>query len=272
MAEVAYVNFYEAMSKNNYEFSGLTPEEYGDCMNEFRIRMNIKEGALQKQVSSLDVSIMLLTNSLIYLPLLGAKKDDIIMLKRLNVEINEDLQILVNNIQVRLNQLISKVKLINGEMPKLKQLFVITGQDMIAELSLGIELSLPMDLSLLDYVSYHRAAVKKNETFKKRNKKYKMAEEGKIRGDELLDEKALILFRELQHITEENIKAIEKLRETNIHLNNVTMKNGKDSIALQQKILANLREIDALRKQMINKELEGLSVSERADAKRKKNS
>ena len=167
MASVLYVDFFKAMSSNNYELCNLTTKEYGDCMNEFKLRMGIKEGSLQKQISKLDVSIMLLTNTLIYIPFLGAKEEDLEILKRLDVKIVPDIQDLLDNIQTRLNQLVSKIKLINGEMPKLKQLFVVTGQDMIAELSLSTELSLPMDLSLLDYVSYHKAARNKNETIKK---------------------------------------------------------------------------------------------------------
>ena len=96
-----------------------------------------------------------------------------------------------------------------------------------------------------------------------------MANEGKIRASDLLDEKALILFRELEQITIDNIKAIEKLKETNIHLNNTTMKSGKDSIALQQTIKQNLIEIDTLRKAMVQKELEMIGTQQSADSKRK---
>lgn len=165
--KVRYIDFYEAMSLDNYRLTGLTAEEYGEVMVAFKERMDIKQGSLEKQISEIDVSVTLLTSCLIYVPLLGLHEDDIEILDKQGVAVADNIEDTINNIQEKVNSLTKKRKLLSGELPKLQQVIKTTGEDMIAELSLNTEMRLPMNLSLLEYISYYRAVKKKNEQAKR---------------------------------------------------------------------------------------------------------
>ena len=95
-----------------------------------------------------------------------------------------------------------------------------------------------------------------------------MSNEGQIRAADLLDEKALILFQELEEIIKQNVVAITTLKTANDEL---AKRNGRRTslqIANQQKIIDNLKIINVLQKEAIDAELKLISTQTSAEAKR----
>lgn len=167
LVKAIYVDFYTAMINDNYKLSNLTVEEYAEALVAFNESMKIKNSGVEKQLQSIHKDIILLSNCLIIFPTIGVDKDNLKIVEDRGVELNDDLQILLDNIQEKLNKLVTKYSFISGVLPDMSKIIKPTGEDMIAELSLAIEMMLPMNINLLEYMSYHKAARKKGESIKK---------------------------------------------------------------------------------------------------------
>lgn len=169
--ETKYVTFYKAMTKNDYKVLRGSPEDYGMLMEEWQKQMAIKHSSVEKQLQEIEFDLTYLTNCLLIIPVLGVDEAELAELERLDVEIDPNIKILCDNIQKIVNRLYSKYQLLSGELPKIPAMVKTTGEDMIAELSMSIEMSLPFDLNVQGYLSYHKAARKRSEQLKAITKK-----------------------------------------------------------------------------------------------------
>lgn len=158
------------MSENNYKYSKLSVEDYASVLIEFKNKMGVKEGGTEKQLRPITREMQILNNCLIYFPVLGADIESCKIIKGMGVDIEVDLPTILDNIKEQLKIRQSKYNLLNGQMPDLGDVVKKDGLEMIAELSLAVELKLSNDISVLEYISYHLAAKRKVANIKAKSK------------------------------------------------------------------------------------------------------
>lgn len=157
------------MTENDYKLSKLTVDDYADVLVEFKKRMDIKSNSIEKQLHPITKEISILSNCLIYFPVLGADKDSCDIISKIGVQIEGNIPDIIASIEEQIKIRNSRYNLLNGQLPKLDKVVKKDGLEMVAELSLAIELKLSNDISVLEYISYHKAAKRKVANIKQKN-------------------------------------------------------------------------------------------------------
>ena len=95
-----------------------------------------------------------------------------------------------------------------------------------------------------------------------------MAKSGRIEAADLLDEKAILVFQQLENQLAETNAELKKLRDNNIKLGKTVSTSQSQSLKVQAAIKKNLAQINKLSQQRIDLELKGISLQQKAKALR----
>lgn len=174
LKDLIFVEFFEALKTDDYESLGISEENFDDLINEYfkhaEASMSITEQTLQK----LKVEIAILSSTVQILSE-GYNKELIELLQDYKIELYPDnVQEVIEVLVDKVRRLTQKHTVLDGTIIKIDEDKITSPYDILANLSLGLEIGLNFDkVTVMQYLSYSKALKRKNRDIKAQINKHK---------------------------------------------------------------------------------------------------
>lgn len=168
LKNILFIDFFESLKTNDHNSLGITEDEYTDLFNEYKNSSGYKESATHKQLQKLVIERTILRNCVLFLEVDGYDKNLIELIKDYGWELYPDnVNEIIGDFKKRVESLEIKVKVLRSQLPEVDEEKETSAHDVIAQLSLGLEMKLdPKLFTVLEYISYSKALKDKNAQLK----------------------------------------------------------------------------------------------------------
>ena len=169
LENILFIPFFEALKTNDYKSLGVTEDQLDDLSNEYFNLIEAKENPIEKQLQRIYIDASIIKSCIVILIEKGYDKDMIEIVKDYGFELYPDnVKDVIEKLTEKSKGLDLKYKVLKSQLPNNKEAKKSSAYDILAQLSLGLEMKLEFKkVTVLEYISLSSALKEKNIALRK---------------------------------------------------------------------------------------------------------